>query len=283
MKKIVLLIIAFFMIRFTDFTVYAEDIRFTVIDGTVTVTGVDGDPEIIDIPPEYNGAPVVEIRDNAFYKCSSLKSISLPDSVKKMGHHCFFGCDSLEQIIIPDGVSEIGMGCFEGCSALNNAVLPENLAILPDSCFRGCASLSSVTLPQSVTEIQDFCFAGCSGLSDVSLSGRLIHIGNLAFFGCPLVQKIYIPGSVESIGTQALGYGSDGAFSGYSITGTPGSAAEKYAAENGFLFLEEPETKDAFAPQNSRNAPVRLPEIFIFAGLFFLIMAIISAFRNHKN
>lgn len=283
MKKIIILPILALMLLFSDFNAYAQELQYTVIDGRTTVTGFTGEPESLEIPPEIEGAPVVEIRDNAFYKCSSLKRIALPESLEKMGHHCFFGCTSLEQISLPDGVSEIGMGCFNGCSSLREVILPENLTILPDSCFRDCTSLKAVMLPQNVTEIRQFCFAGCADLSDVSLSGRLSAIGDLAFFGCSSVKEIYIPDSVETVGTQALGYSTDGQISGFSITGTYGSAVEKYAEENGISFSGQPAAADVFAPRDSENAPVELPEIFIFAGLFFLIMAMISAFRNSRR
>lgn len=283
MKKIILFPIIAFMLFFTEFTAYAQELQYTVINGEATITGFSGQPESIVIPPELEGAPVTEIRDNAFYKCTSLKEITLPESLEKMGHHCFFECTSLEKIVIPDSTAEIGMGCFDGCSALSEVTLSENFAVLPESCFRGCSSLKSIILPQNVTEIQKFCFAGCGSLSGISLSGNLKSIGDLAFYGCNSASEIYIPDSVENIGIHSLGYNEYGKISGFSVTGSPDSAAEKYAAENEFPFSADPETAAAFAPQNSRNAPVKLPEIFLFAGLFFLIMALISSFRNSRK
>lgn len=277
MKFILILLI---MLNLTGLDAKAEDIHFSVIGDKAVVTGFEGEPDILDIPSIYQDVPVAEIRDNAFYKCSSLKSVTLPDSIEKMGHHCFFGCEKLEDIRIPDSVSEIGMGCFEDCFALNDVSLPEKISVLPDSCFRGCTSLRSVAIPNNVREIEDFCFAGCSSLTSVSLSGELTSVGDLAFYGCPLLPAVYVPVSVENIGMQAFGFGENGVFPEFSITGSPGSSAEVYARENGFVFIDDPETKAVFAPQESENAPVELPEIFIFAGLFFLIMAMISAFRN---
>lgn len=283
MKKSAIAIILILMLNFVGLNVHADDIEYTIIDGKATVTGYTGKPECLDIPSEFEGAPVVGIRDNAFYKCTSLQTVSLPESLEKMGHHCFYGCTSLKCINIPDNVSEIGMGCFYGCSSLNEAILPESLTVLPDSCFRDCISLNEAILPQNITEIQKFCFAGCSSLSVVSLSGHLNDIGDLAFYACLSVKEIYIPDSVQNIGTHSLGYGENGAVPEFSITGKIGSAAERYAVQNGFIFSEQPSSADAFAINESRNSPVYLPEIFLFAGLFFLIMAIISAFRNNRN
>lgn len=283
MKKSMIITMLILMLYFTGLSAHAGDLEYTIINDKATVTGYTGKPESLDIPSELEGAPVVEIRDNAFYKCTSLKTISLPAGLEKMGHHCFYECTSLKSISFPDSVSEIGMGCFYGCSSLHEVVLPENLTILPDSCFRNCISLNTMILPQNITEIQKFCFAGCTALSDISLSGRLTDIGDLAFFGCPSVKKIYIPDSVKHIGAHSLGYDEDGIAEEFSIIGKVGSSAEEYAAQNGFIFSGQPATADAFAPGESRNSPVELPGIFMFAGLFFLIMAVISAFRNSRN
>lgn len=283
MKKSIIFTILILMLHFSGLNAHAGDLEYTIIDGRATVTGYTGEPENLDIPSELDGAPVVEIRDNAFYKCTSLKTISLPADLEKMGHHCFYGCTSLKSISLPDSVSEIGMGCFYGCSSLREAILPENLTILPDSCFRDCISLNAVILPQNITEIQKFCFAGCTSLSDISLSGRLTDIGDLAFFGCPSVKEIYIPDSVNNIGAHSLGYDENGVAAEFSIIGKVGSPAEEYAVQNGFIFSGQPAAADAFAPGESRNSPVELPGIFMFAGIFFLIMAVISAFRNSRN
>lgn len=286
MKKIIILPIIVLIFFFSGTNSYADKesgITYTVIDGRATVTGFTGEPENLDIPPEIDGVPVVAIRDNAFYKCSSLIQISLPEGLEKMGHHCFFDCTSLEEIIIPDSVSEIGMGCFESCIQLREAVLPDNLILLQESCFRNCISLEKIIIPQRTAEIQQFCFAECTALSNVSLGGKLLKVGDLAFFGCPNIHEIYIPESVEAIGIQAFGYSSEGLINTFSITGKSNSEADKYAQINGFPFSGQPAAADAFAPQDSENAPVNLPEIFIFAGLFFFILAIISAFRSKRK
>ena len=51
----------------------------------------------------------------AFYECSSLKEIEIPDSVEKIDDCAFRGCVSLDTIIIPDSVKDMGWGIFDGC------------------------------------------------------------------------------------------------------------------------------------------------------------------------
>lgn len=281
MKRLVILSVFLLIIfAFTPLNVRGEeDIGYTysVIGQEVTVTGFTGEPEIIDIPPYIEGFPVTEVRDNAFYCCDSLRRISLPPTVKRMGHHCFFGCRSLEEITLPKGLETMGMGCFDSCSALRSVILPDALEVLPDSCFRRCTSLTEIILPQGIKAVEKFCFCGCNSLSYVSLSGKLESIGIGAFYQCRSLDTIYVPPSVTEIGTEALGYASDVQKTGITIIGCKDSAAEEYAENSGTEFSPSPETVQAFDPEKSENAPVKLPPALAASGgLLFLLAALIA-------
>ena len=88
---------------------HAEENRsgfcYTIINGEATVTGFEGTPEIVNIPPTLEECPVTQVRDNAFYKCTSLKEIYLPESITQLGHHSFYECSSLKSVSLPSGVS----------------------------------------------------------------------------------------------------------------------------------------------------------------------------------
>ena len=243
---------------------------YTIINGKATVTGYIGEPEYINIPADLEGCPVTEVRDNAFYCCSSLKEIVLPVSITKLGHHCFYECTSLETISLPPELSVIGMGCFSGCTALERIELPGGLTLLPDSCFRGCTSLAQVYLPSGVRSVEKFCFAGCESLETAVFSEALADIGDYSFYMCPALKSVYVPPSAADIGAMALGFTSSGqgssAVSGFEIFGAKGSAAEKYAQENAIPFTEAKSSVQAFAQiSDSAAAPV-LPLRLILAG-----------------
>ena len=285
MKKIILLpaVLLVFMltlpmnVRADD----APDFTYTVIGQEVIVTGFTGNPEVLEIPDCIGGLPVTEVRDNAFYCCTSLRRISLPDSIRTMGHHCFYGCCSLGEIVLPGRLSEIGMGCFEGCTSLETVTIPDGLEVLPDSCFRRCSVLNDVMIPQSVREIEKFCFCGCTALDYVSLSGKLRTVGAGAFYQCISLDTVYIPPSVTDIGTEAFGYTSGGEASGTSVIGESGSAAEDYAEKNALAFSASPEAVQAFDPAHSENAPVKIPPALAAAGGLLFVLAGLAALRQY--
>ena len=93
------------------------------------------------------------IYDSAFYYCSSLTSISIPDSVTSIGSWAFDGCSSLTSITIGEGVTSIG-----------------------DYAFQDCRSLTSITIPESVTSIGMRAFVSCSRLTSVTIESNYAYI-----------------------------------------------------------------------------------------------------------
>lgn len=261
-----------------------NNITYTIINGEATVTGFTGEPEFLVIPSEIDGCPVTGIRDNAFYKCTALKQIILPETLEYMGHHCFFQCTALESVDLPSGLTEMGMGCFCQCTSLSYVTLPDSISRIPDSCFRNCTSLRDIDIPQNVREIEKFAFSGCTSLSEVTMDENLTSIGDFAFFMCGSLTDVYIPASVSVFGTEAIGYAPD--VSGHSVPETfsisaeSGSPAEDYAAENSISFRTAGDETGSFSLRDIRNAPTELPEVFGIAGLIFLSAALLSAFRK---
>lgn len=109
------------------------------------------------IPATYNGKPVTSIGDDAFSDCSSLTSITIPDSVTSIGNSAFWGCSSLTSITIPDSVTSIG-----------------------GSAFGFCRSLTSITIPDSVTSIGNSAFDYCWNLTDVYYDGTQEQWDNIS-------------------------------------------------------------------------------------------------------
>ena len=68
----------------------------------------------VTIPSTLGGRPVTRIGNWAFYDCSGLTSVTIPDSVTSIGDRAFYHCSGLTSVTIPDGVTSIGDSAFYG-------------------------------------------------------------------------------------------------------------------------------------------------------------------------
>ena len=144
------------------------------------------------------------IADRAFYICTSLTSITIPNSVSSIGKEAFNYCTSLTSITIPNSVTSIGDRAFEDCSGLTSITIPESVTSIEYAAFAWCKSLTSITIPNSVTSIGDDVFYGCKGLTSITIPNSVTSIGESAFYDCDALTSITIPNSVTSIGDGAF-------------------------------------------------------------------------------
>ena len=184
-----------------------------------------------------NDGSITSIGDYAFYNCSGLTSITIPDSVTSIGYEAFRGCSGLTNITIPDSVTSIRVGAFYYCSGLTSITIPDSVTSIGGYAFSGCRGLTSVTVDPgnsvyhsvgnclietasktlifgcqnsiipndgSVTSIGDHAFEGCSGLTSITIPDSVTSIGSDAFCGCSGLTSITIPDSVTSIGSYAF-------------------------------------------------------------------------------
>ena len=180
-----------------------------IASGMGTATDTD-----IVIASEYNGLPVTSIGDNAFYNCSSLTGIIIPDSVTNIDTGAFGGCDSLESIVVDQGntvyhsegnclIKTDSKTLVAGCK---NSVIPSDGSVtrIGEYAFLYCSSLTSITIPDGVTSIGDGAFLSCSSLTSITIPEGAISIGDYAFYNCISLASISIPDSVTSIGSSAF-------------------------------------------------------------------------------
>ena len=147
---------------------------------------------------------VTSIGDSAFSCCSSLQSVTIPDSVTSIGGRAFGECSSLQSVTIPDSVTSIGDRAFSWCTSLQSVTIPDSVTSIDESAFSWCTSLQSVIIPDSVTSIGNKAFSDCKSLQSVTIPDSVTSISDSAFSGCSSLQSVTIPDSVTSIGRRAF-------------------------------------------------------------------------------
>ena len=179
---------------------------YTVENGEVIITdcntSISGD---IEIPSTLGGYPVTKIGDDAFYYCTSLTSVIIPDGVTKIGARAFYQCTSLAEITIPNSVVSINEWAFGYC-AITTITIPKGITTINESTFDSCKSLVDIEIPNSVTSIGFSAFYNCDSLKYIKLPENLTLLGECSFYGCNSLTNITIPRGVTSIGRSAFLY-----------------------------------------------------------------------------
>ena len=142
---------------------------------------------------------VTMIGEKAFYHCTTIESIEIPDSITSIGECSFFNCESLVNITIPNSVTSIGKTAFGLCSSLKTITLSNALTKIDEEMFTSCSSLESITIPDSVVCIGDYSFSGCTSLESITIPNTVTGIGKYAFSNCASLKSVIIPDSVISI------------------------------------------------------------------------------------
>ncbi len=198
-----------------------DNLTWTLDDeGTLTISGTGEMDNFLYISWACSEAPWYSVRSSikeiiinngvtsvgacAFYCCTNLVSITLPDSLTRIDGEAFYCCTSLAFIEIPDGVESIGGCAFEGCITLTSINIPNTVTSIGDSAFRDCDKLVQFTIPDSVKSIYDLTFCSCDNLKTITIPDSITSIGYNVFSGCTSLTAITIPDSVTSIGEDAF-------------------------------------------------------------------------------
>jgi hypothetical protein len=142
---------------------------------------------------------VTNINDGAFSRCRGLTNVTIPDSVTTIGNQAFWVCTNLTNITIPNGVTTIGNHAFDSCTSLANVSIADSVTTIGDSTFRSCTNLTKATLGNGVTAIGNSAFYLCANLANVTFGTDLTTIGEAAFAHCSNLTNVTIPGNVTNI------------------------------------------------------------------------------------
>lgn len=166
------------------------------------------------------------VRSYAFTDSKTLRNITMPESVKRVGDYSVFANCIIENATIPirlleqlndeqrkqlvtlslfgDGVPSIGDYAFLYCSGLTRITIPDGVTSIGEYAFRDCSSLISITIPDGVTSIGSYSFYGCTSLTSVTIGNGVMSIGGFAFDSCTGLTSVTIGNRVTSIGKHAF-------------------------------------------------------------------------------
>ena len=187
---------AAFAETYTDGTV---SFQYSVSDGKVTITKYIGSGGNVEIPAEIGGKPVTDIRYSAFYQCSSVTDVAIPEGVTSIGARAFQECTNLKNVTFPSSIETIEKWAFRGCVALESVDLSHlnDLEQIGNLAFDNCAALKTVKLPQNgkLNTIGADAFSFTNGqpapqITEITIPASVTTIGNGAFEGCSKLKKV---------------------------------------------------------------------------------------------
>ena len=180
---------------------------------------------IIPVSVTYNEVlySITSIGSSAFYGCTDLTSVKIPESVTLIGSSAFEGCSALVSVTIGSGVTEIFKDAFLNCNSLNAVYISDlaawcNIVFRDEEYWRGGANplnlahhlylngeeVRDLVIPSTVNVISDRLFLNCSELTSVKIEESVTKIGAYAFSGCENITTVEIPNSVTEIGSSAF-------------------------------------------------------------------------------
>ena len=155
----------------------------------------------------YNAIESIVVHDNldtftGFSDCATLKSVTLPDTIKVIGDYALTRCAALTTIDWPASLTTIGSDAFAG-SGLIEAVLPNTVTKVGTGAFRYCKELVTFRANDNITEIPNRFMQDCPNLTDVYL-GKVKSLGSEAFAECSSLVSIDLPETLQTIGDRAF-------------------------------------------------------------------------------
>jgi len=217
---------------------------YTTNNGEVTITGYTGNTSSVNIPATIKGLPVTAIGDNAFRDCTNLSTITIPDSVIKVGREAFWNTAFLNKkenwesdvlylgkilldvnytkkgsLVVKEGTTVIADYAMYMSSSITNVTIPSSVKYIGDSAFALCRKLDTISVTAKNTSLSSvdgvlfnkdktaiICYPNGKGNLEYDIPKTVKTINAGAFMYCDDLQNITIPDTVTSIGKEAFAY-----------------------------------------------------------------------------
>ena len=218
----------------------AQEYQYKLSEGMATITKYIGSGGTVSIPSTIAGLPVAYIGDGAFAGCTTLTSVTFPDTVFGIGHTAFNSCSALSQVSLGKQLYSIGDAAFAFCFGLESIAIPAGVTTIGINPFASCTNLDAITvealnpsfssmdgvlindvekrliaypagkigttytISDGVQSIGDSAFSVCSHLATITIASSVTNLGNSSFGNCIGLSSMVIPNSVISIDAAAF-------------------------------------------------------------------------------
>ena len=176
-----------------------KDVTWSVVDGTLTISGVGAMADYDWAGPwsAFNKVVVTEgvtsIGRCAFNFCSGFTDITLPNSLVSIGQSAFSFCSGLSSVLVPNSVTTIGDGAFSFCGGLTHVKLPDGITAIGDDMFCYSSNLTTITIPATVTHIGQSAFLQSALAEVICVNPIPPTLDADAFFGIPDDATLRVP------------------------------------------------------------------------------------------
>lgn len=174
---------------------------------TVIITGFSGndEPHVVTIPATIEDKTVVAIGDEAFFACSNISAVELPEGLTAIGNYAFANCEALKEVRLPSTLKTIGDCAFYSCDALSAASLGRTaLVSIGQNAYTDCVALTEVSFPSTLNTIEAGAFLNCTALSSLTLPEGVATVQTQAFYNCTALSSLSLPASLTEIGAWAF-------------------------------------------------------------------------------
>lgn len=136
-----------------------------------------------------------EIAPWSFDRNKSLRSVSVPGTVKRIGERAFADCVNLKTVLLEEGLETIGGNAFTGCSSLTELTLPDSIRELDGWAFYHFTGLQTPAYNRSKTIL--YCYPCTAQEKVFKVPTGIKRINPAAFIGNPYLEEVILPEGLE--------------------------------------------------------------------------------------